>query len=343
MVDLRVENYLNGRCERADGIPAGRRPAPSPLTAANGPSLDIVPIVPTWPYDVLHSALSAHCIHNWCGAVSPGAGVRRRRGPHRERRTSRHDLSGAGTGTACAAGAEPAPLVARGPATPDDVPDVRRGAAVRVRRTRRGVHQRAPRAAVRGVPAAHARTGGQPGRLRPARARRHDVVLLCPPALRDHAARAGVAMEEPTGPLPRGAHRAGGGHAARAGGFLGVPDGAAADDAGFRRHPRALPPVGLVGLGRERAGRHGRFDQRVRRNAVTARRLGPVVRMADRAQHGAPRAPGPGLGLSDLHHHRGDRHGEPLRRGRRRRERGDPRRGRRRPAHPASRRTRTPS
>jgi hypothetical protein len=183
----------------------------------------------------------------------------------------------------------------------------------------------------RGAPRRRAVAERRPhGRPRPALA---GELLVLRPALRGDPCRAGVGVPGAPRPLRRGAQRPG--HRLGPGDrrLRPAPDGPATDAAGLRRHPRRHVRIRLVGRGCERAERPGRPDERARRDALAARRLGALVRRRGLVVHRGPAHQGGSHGAAGRRRLRA-RHdtgrpgdGQPLPVGRRRRGSGD--RGRR--------------
>jgi hypothetical protein len=225
----------------------------------------------------------------------------------------------------------PAPRAGRARPAGDAVRRLQRRPAAGRRRPRRRSGQRPWPAAPRGGAAPRRRGRDQPRGGRDAGARPRRELLVLRAALPRHAGGAGLGLPAASARLPPGAHHAGARDRDRAGRLRAAADGAAADAARLRRRPRDDVGARLVGERRQRPQGARRPHQRAGRDAVPARRLGPVVRLgcgalhpyvvAARARVGVRRRDGAGGG--------GDR--QPLR-PRRRGRRAGGHRGR--PRHP---------
>ncbi len=172
----------------------------------------------------------------------------------------------------------------------------------------------------RALPAHRRRELGEPDTSRRTSPGRPRELLVRRPPLPRHPGRAFLRL--PLGParLPAGAQHPGGRQRPRAGRLHAAPDGAAPDAPGLRRH--SLRDVGqrMVGIGRERPEGPRRDDERARRHALPARRLGPVVHLGHPPADPEPTAAPAGRHLLGGHHggRRRDRQPLPARRGRRR-------------------------
>ena len=188
-------------------------------------------------------------------------------------------------------------------------------------------------ARARAVTAPGDRGAGQRGGLQVATGGGPRELLVRHAALPGDPRGSRVGVPPRIGPVPQVARGPAGGHRAGVDRLRAAADGAAADAAGLRRHPRPHIGVRMVGRRRERTARAGRVDQPVCRDAAAARRLVGVGRLGGVRPGSAAMGAGRGPALSRGDDARGARNRQPLlpRRGCRHRGRRC-----RRPAHPAS-------